>query len=188
MSGSFLRRRAERLLQEQQRRLEQAKHEQAAESDDPAAAQTPQRASPGAWRGLVEQRIQEGIERGAFDNLAGAGKPLNLDEDAMVPEDMRMAFRLLRSNGLAPLWVQLNREIRDDIERLHRFRAFVTGRWHDSNALQREHHRRDFMARVRDINDRILHYNITAPSLLVHLPMLIMDDEVAKFDRATGDV
>jgi DnaJ homolog subfamily C member 28 len=118
--------------------------------------------------------------------LRGAGKPLNLEEDAMVPEDLRMAFRLLRSNGLAPLWVQLNREIRDDIERLHRFQAFVASHWRESNPIQQEHHRREFAARVRDINDRILHYNISAPSLLVHLPMLIVDDELAKFDRATG--
>lgn len=181
MAGWFLRRRAEKLLQEQNDRVTT---EEPAEEEAPAEAQAPQRGSPAAWRGLVEQRILEGIERGAFDNLAGAGKPQNLEEDAMVPEDMRMAYRLLRSNGLAPLWVQLNREIRDDIERLDRFRSHVAGRWHESNPIQQEHHRREHRARVRDINDRILHYNISAPSLHVHLPVLIMDDELAKFEQA----
>ncbi len=179
MSESFLRKRAERLLEEQNKK---AKTETANEEEQ--EAQAPQRGSPAAWRGLVEQRIQEGIENGAFDNLAGAGKPLNLEEDAMVPEDLRMAYRLLRSNGLAPLWVQVNREIRDDVERLARFRTFVAGRWRESNEVQQAHHRSEYAARVRDINDRILNYNITAPSLLVHFPMLIMADEMAKFEQA----
>ncbi len=136
----------------------------------------------GAWRNLVEQRIQEGIEQGLFENLAGAGKPLNLDEDAFVPEDMRMAFRLLRSNGLAPLWVQLNKEIRDDIERLYRFRAHVHATWERSNPIQREHHRKDYIGRIGEINDKILNYNILAPSPQVHFVHLILDDELTKFD------
>ena len=185
MAGSFLRRHAARLLADKQAQQEA---DQSTDDEPTQEAAAPQGGSPKAWRGLVEQRIQEGIENGAFDNLAGAGKPQNLDEDAMVPEDMRMAFRLLRSNGLAPLWVQINREIRDDIERLERFRTYVAGRWHTSNEIQREHHRRDYAARVRDINDRILNYNITAPSLLVHFPMLIPAEEQAKFDQAVADV
>ena len=180
MSDSFLRRRAERRLEEARDR---------GEAGDPGQESAAVRSAPhrlGGWNSLIEQRIQEGIEQGLFDNLQGAGKPLNLDEDAFVPEDMRMAFRLLRSNGLAPLWVELNREIRDDLERLTRFRLHVHERWAATNAIKQEHLRAEYIGRLRAINDKILNYNILAPSPLVHFQALILDDELAKFDSISG--
>jgi hypothetical protein len=181
MSGSFLRRRAERRLAEIQQKPNTQELEAAGEPEQ----ETPKQARPraGGWRSIVEQRIQDGMERGLFDNLPGAGKPLNLEEDALVPEDMRMAFRLLRSNGLAPLWVELNKEIRDDIERLARFRTHVQERVGRTNAIQWEHRRTEYIRRVEDINTKIVNYNILAPSVQVHINALIMADELRKFDE-----
>jgi hypothetical protein len=52
---------------------------------------------------LVEQRIQEAQAGGEFDGLPGAGKPLDLDdEDPLVPEELRMARRILRNAGYTP--------------------------------------------------------------------------------------
>jgi hypothetical protein len=48
---------------------------------------------------LAEQKIAEAVSRGEFDHLPGAGKPLDLDEDALVPEDLRMACRILKNAG-----------------------------------------------------------------------------------------
>ncbi|HZG66486.1 MAG TPA: DUF1992 domain-containing protein [Herpetosiphonaceae bacterium] len=182
MRGSFLRRRAERRLTELQQPSDPEPDVAPAE-EQPAAKQARPRAGTAGWRSLVEQRIQDGMERGLFDNLPGAGKPLNLEEDALVPEDMRMAFRLLRSNGLAPLWVEMNKEIRDDIERLGRFRAHVHSRVARTNPIQWEHLRKEYIRRVEDINVKIVNYNIIAPSVQVHLHALIMSDELRKFDE-----
>ena len=178
MDDPFLRRRADERIQQGLDMGELAPGDESPEQPKPAR---PQAAGAGGWRSLVEQRIQDGMERGLFDNLHGAGKPLNLEDDALVPEDLRMAFRLLRSNGLAPLWVELNREIRDDIERLGRFRAYVRQRWEIIHQIQRDHYRKELVVRVREINGKILSYNMVAPSA-VHLGSLILDDELAKFD------
>ena len=59
----------------------------------------------------IEARIREAIERGDFDNLAGRGKPLNLDDYFNAPEDLRMAFAMLKSNEFVPEEVELMREI-----------------------------------------------------------------------------
>ena len=48
---------------------------------------------------IAEERIRVAQEEGAFDNLPGKGKPLNLDDDAHVPEELRMAWRLLKNGG-----------------------------------------------------------------------------------------
>lgn len=195
MSGSFFRRRAERQIRAAQEvgRLAPTNSHSLAPDSPPGARDCEPEAAParpaqrtaGDWRNLVEQRIQDGIERGLFDNLPGAGKPLNLDDDAFVPEEMRMAFRLLRSNGLAPLWVELNKEIRDDLARLERFRMQVRERAPRTNTIQIEHLRNEYAGRVHEINGKILNYNILAPSSQVHLGTLILEDELTKFD---GDV
>jgi len=48
---------------------------------------------------IAEQRIRESMERGEFDDLPMKGKPLDLNEDANIPEDLRMAYKLLKNGG-----------------------------------------------------------------------------------------
>lgn len=62
---------------------------------------------------LAEQRILEAIERGEFDNLPGSGRPLDLDEDMIVPEELRVAYRILKNAGFLPREVEMRREISD---------------------------------------------------------------------------
>lgn len=62
---------------------------------------------------IAEARIAEAIERGEFDDLPGAGKPLVLDNDASVPEELRAAYRLLKNAGYLPRELELRREIAD---------------------------------------------------------------------------
>ena len=45
----------------------------------------------------VELAIREAQERGDFDNLKGKGKPINLDAYFETPEDVRMAYSILKS-------------------------------------------------------------------------------------------
>jgi hypothetical protein len=41
---------------------------------------------------LIDEQIKKAIEAGEFDNLEGAGKPLNLDDYFAAPEDLRMGY------------------------------------------------------------------------------------------------
>ena len=54
------------------------------------------------WDAIVEARIAEAQQAGAFDDLPGAGKPLDLDEERLVPEDVRAAYRILKNAGYVP--------------------------------------------------------------------------------------
>ncbi len=60
---------------------------------------------------LAEEKIAEAIRRGELDNLPGAGKPLQLDDDALVPEDLRAGYRLLKNAGCLAPGLQLRKEI-----------------------------------------------------------------------------
>jgi hypothetical protein len=51
---------------------------------------------------IVEQRIKEAMENGEFDELPGKGKPIHLEDDSHVPEDLRLAYKLLKNADCLP--------------------------------------------------------------------------------------
>ena len=61
---------------------------------------------------IVEQRIKEAQERGEFENLPGHGKPLDLEDDSHVPEDLRIAYKILKNADCLPPELQEKKEIR----------------------------------------------------------------------------
>jgi len=62
---------------------------------------------------LAERKIAEALAAGEFDNLAGQGMPLQLDDDSFVPEELRSGYRLLKNAGYLPPELNLRREIAD---------------------------------------------------------------------------
>lgn len=61
---------------------------------------------------LAEERIREAIAQGQLSGLPGAGRPLVLDDDLLVPAEVRMSNRLLRNAGYVPPAVADLRELR----------------------------------------------------------------------------
>ncbi len=62
------------------------------------------------FEGLVEQRIKQAQEKGEFDNLDGNHKPLKFS-DANVPEELRLAHKILKNSGFAPPEVEIKKKI-----------------------------------------------------------------------------
>ena len=60
---------------------------------------------------LAEERIRDAIQRGEFDNLPGLGKPLNLEDDRHIPEDLRLAYKVLKNADCLPPELELKKEI-----------------------------------------------------------------------------
>ncbi len=60
---------------------------------------------------IAEQKIIKAILNGELDNLPGQGQPLRLDDDCSVPEELRVAYRLLKNSGFLPPGVELRKEI-----------------------------------------------------------------------------
>jgi hypothetical protein len=83
---------------------------------------------------IAERRIKEAMENGEFDNLEGMGKPFTFEDETMIPEDLRMAYRILKNAGCIPPEIELRNEvvnmsalinkIDDDKERLKKIREF----------------------------------------------------------------
>jgi hypothetical protein len=60
---------------------------------------------------IVEERIRIAQKKGDFENLDGAGKPLKMEDDSLVPEDLRLAFKILKNADMTPPEVELKKEI-----------------------------------------------------------------------------
>ncbi|MBQ9407319.1 MAG: DUF1992 domain-containing protein [Desulfovibrio sp.] len=60
---------------------------------------------------IAEKRIEEAQAQGAFDNLPGQGQPLELEDLSHVPEELRMAYKVLRNAGCLPPELEERREL-----------------------------------------------------------------------------
>ncbi len=64
-----------------------------------------------SFESIVEARIRDAIARGDFDELAGKGRPLALEDLSAVPEDLRAGYLLLKNAGVLPEEMQLRKEM-----------------------------------------------------------------------------
>jgi hypothetical protein len=60
---------------------------------------------------IVEERIRRAFENGEFDDLSGAGEPLALEDDSCVPEELRLAYKILKNAECLPPEIELRKEI-----------------------------------------------------------------------------
>src|SRR5437870_12034978 len=73
-----------------------------------------------ALRRLAEKRIEDAMKEGKFDNLAGAGRPLNL-EPMPADEGARMTWwmlRIMKQNDFTPhevVWRKTNDKLKDEL-------------------------------------------------------------------------
>src|ERR671922_2976670 len=60
---------------------------------------------------IAEQRILEAQRNGAFDNLPGKGKPLELEDLSWVPEELRIGYHILKNAHVLPPEAELMKDI-----------------------------------------------------------------------------
>ena len=61
---------------------------------------------------IVEERILKAQKKGAFKNLSGTGKPIALEDDRHIPEDLRLAYKILKNADCVPPEIELKKQIR----------------------------------------------------------------------------
>jgi hypothetical protein len=60
---------------------------------------------------IAEQRILEAQRNGAFDNLPGKGKPLELEDLSWVPEELRIGYHVLKNAHVLPPEAELLKDV-----------------------------------------------------------------------------
>jgi DnaJ family protein C protein 28 len=145
----------------------------------PPEAKPPQRRPVGmGWASLVDEKIRAAMARGEFDDLAGAGKPLVIEENPYAG-DRAMGYNFLKSHGLAPREIELGHEIDDLLRRaealldeLQRRREVLARKRvvlpRDQRLYEatRQRTAKAYETLLRTAYDRILSLNISAPTAL----------------------
>lgn len=114
---------------------------------EPAPQPQTRRPVMGASPDWLDEIIAEHRAGGAFDNLPGAGRPLNLEGD------FDMASHLLKNSRVLPPWLELQQEIRHDLEKLAASQAV------SSDALEA-------------VNAKIARFNRSCPSPSMQRPLV----------------
>lgn len=60
---------------------------------------------------IAEQKISQAIEKGELKTSGWENKPLKLDDDHLVPDDLKMAYKLLKNAGYLPPEIEQRKEI-----------------------------------------------------------------------------
>jgi hypothetical protein len=92
---------------------------------------------------IAERRILEAIQNGEFDNIEGMGKPFAFEDDTFIPDDLRMAYRILKNAGCVPPEIELRNEIIN-------LSALINNLDDDKKRLKK----------LRELNFKILRFNI----------------------------
>lgn len=119
---------------------------------------------------LIDEILQDAMRNGHFNDLPGAGKPLKLDDDALVPETQRMAHKLLRDNDLVPDWMAQGKELDAERDRL----IAALRRAASAEALDA------LRARAAQHNKQVLSYNLKVPKGVVHKRHFDFEAELSK--------
>jgi hypothetical protein len=120
---------------------------------------------------LIDQQLDEAMQNGTFDNLPGRGKPLNLDEDPNTPDDMKLAYKILKENDLAPAWIEEGKELEAAREHLlaQIRKAAVSG-------TVPQHVRNEVTA----YNRRVLTHNLKLPQGIMHKRTINLERELQR--------
>jgi len=145
------------------------------------------------WHNLIEDLIQDGQEKGVFDDLPGKGKPLNLRKNPYAA-DMELANSLLKQNDLAPAWIM---ERNDIMARTDALRTDIQRTWsrHEQalQFIQGEGHRgalviswddacRKWEAEIFELNRQIDNFNLKRPANGLELFKLALERELARVE------
>ena len=132
-----------------------------------------------SWESLIERQIREAMDGGAFDDLPYQGKRLPLEDDSAAGE-WAMAHRMLRSAGLAPPWIESDKEARKQLAALDALLA----RAPTISPASHNGARRDLVRIVAAANQAIARVNAEAPTVRQHRRPLDLVTETARLEEA----
>lgn len=134
------------------------------------------------WETLTERLIREAQEAGRFDDLPGHGRRLQL-EDETYEGEMALAHHVLRNAGVAPPWIETDKEIRALQGRVDALLARAArSRAGDAQRLERE------LDRLADTHDEaVVRLEGLAPTIRQQRPRLDRERLRRRLRAALGD-
>jgi DnaJ homologue, subfamily C, member 28, conserved domain len=123
------------------------------------------------FENIVEQRIRSAQKKGEFDDLPGAGKPIEPDDGVLVPDDLRMAYKMLKNADCLPPVIELQKEI------------ITTEALLENVADEKEAY-----GLLKKLNFMVMKLNtMRAGSIELEVPQEYQDKVLSRFDKKKAD-
>ena len=133
------------------------------------------------WESLVDRQIREAMEDGRFDDLPHQGDSLPVEDETYAGE-WAMAFRMLRNAGVAPPWIEADKEVREVLA--HRDALLARAAAARTSPLARARLREAFERVIAEANRAIERLNAEAPTDRQHRRPLDPTAELARLEAA----
>lgn len=145
------------------------------------------------WDNLIEDKIQEGREKGVFDQLKNKGKPLPLSKN-LFGKDKELAHSLLKDNKMAPAWIGSRKQITNQIDKLREeinkvwtrhereYRVIKDKTYRDSLVISWDDACQKWKAEIVKLNKQIVDYNLKRPINNLELFKLDLMRELKRID------
>lgn len=169
--------------QERWERLKKELEERQLAAEEAAAAEQARRKQE---RGdLIEQRIQEAMAKGEFDNLRGQGKPLPLNPNPYLDPAQELAFGILQNNGLAPDWIERDKEIRQELATARDLLGQARQRYQANPTAEAEWQAavNHFEQTLIKLNRKIDNFNLIVPIPANQRFRLRLEEELRRVER-----
>jgi DnaJ family protein C protein 28 len=149
----------------------------AAESAEAARARREQERAD-----LIERRIQEAMANGEFDNLRGRGQPLSFNTNPYLDPAQELAFGLLQNNGMAPDWIERDKEIRQELAAARDRLRFAWQHYQANPASEATWQAAiaHFAEALVKLNRKIDHFNLIVPIPANQRFRLRLEDELRR--------
>jgi len=135
----------------------------------------------------IDEIIQQAMQEGAFENLPGKGKPLNLEDNPYLDREWQLAYHLLKQNGFAPDFIEQRQQMelelataRQSLARAWGWRrqALVEGKPADWVEAEWGRAKNEFEKRINEINNQIRKYNLQIPTQSLYKMPIKFDAEI----------
>ena len=153
------------------------------------------------WQDLIDDLIEDGRRRGLFENLAGSGRPLDLEEN-LYEGSNRLANQLMKENDLQPAWMLSRNAVAARIDRLRgdigltwqrygqRYQEAQGADYHRALSIGWDEACRRWEATIVDLNREMTSYNLKRPSGMPEMFKLSLVEELKRAGalRNLGDL
>ena len=148
----------------------------------------------------VSKQIQEAMERGDFKDPPGKGKPQQRDDNPYIPPAACTVNQMLKDNGFAPRWIEIDKEIRSESEKAEKLIVNIKGRRARLEAklraqplkrdairsvseLERTRALETYTLQLQQLNQKIQQWNLMIPLSDKQHPLHNLDAATAYFHK-----
>lgn len=131
-------------------------------------------------KSLIDMLLDEAKKRGIYQPNQSSNRVLNLDDDTLVPPEDRVGYRLLKSNGFAPPFIEERTQLLHDHAQIRQERDQLLQVW-PTLTKERQIERRALLRHTYiDVWRRTLDFNLQAP-LALHIEGIRVEYELGDF-------